>query len=54
MKLLFPTYKDIKAMYGWGSYTNEQIKWFVDMEVIDKEEYALITGEKYPEEPQAK
>lgn len=28
---------------------NEQIKWYVDMGVIDKEEYALITGEKYPE-----
>ncbi|HCX8329594.1 TPA: XkdX family protein, partial [Staphylococcus aureus] len=25
------------------------IAWFVDMEVIDKEEYAIITGEKYPE-----
>ncbi|EZU31671.1 XkdX family protein, partial [Staphylococcus aureus] len=22
---------------------------YVDMEVIDKEEYAIITGEKYPE-----
>ncbi|OLN68900.1 hypothetical protein APW84_14340 [Staphylococcus aureus] len=28
---------------------NDQIKWYVDMGVIDKEEYALITGEKYPE-----
>ena len=51
--MLFPKYEDIKTMYGWGCYTNEQIKWFVDMEVIDKEEYALITGEKYPEQPQA-
>ncbi|HFO2123482.1 TPA: XkdX family protein, partial [Staphylococcus aureus] len=32
-----------------GCYKNEQIKWYVDMGVIDKEEYALITGEKYPE-----
>ncbi|MDW3859264.1 MULTISPECIES: XkdX family protein [Staphylococcus] len=53
MKMLFPKYEDIKTMYGWGCYTNTQIKWFVDMEVIDKEEYALITGEKYPEQPQA-
>ena len=52
MELLFPKYEDIKTMYGWGCYTNDQIKWFVDMEVIDKEEYALITGEKYPEESQ--
>ena len=53
MKLLFPKFEDIKIMYSeWHCYTNEQIKWFTDMEVIDKEEYALITGEKYPE-PQA-
>ncbi len=25
---------------------NEQIKWYVDKGLIDKEEYALITGEK--------
>lgn len=50
MKMLFPTFEDIKTMYGWSCYTNEQVKWFVDMQVIDKEEYALITGEKYPEE----
>ncbi|MDT0707371.1 XkdX family protein [Mammaliicoccus sciuri] len=49
MKMLFPKFEDIKTMYGWSCYTNEQVKWFVDMEVIDKEEYALITGEKYPE-----
>ena len=49
MEMLFPKFDDIKTMYGWGCYTNDQIKWFVDMEVIDKEEYALITGEKYPD-----
>ncbi|MDN8713312.1 XkdX family protein, partial [Staphylococcus aureus] len=30
-------------------YKNEKIKWNVDIGVIDKEEYELITGEKYPE-----
>lgn len=52
MKLLFPTFEDIKTMYGWQKYTNEQIKWFVEKGAIDKEEYALITEEKYPEQPQ--
>lgn len=49
MKMLFPKYEDIKRMYEWGCYDNDQIKWFVDMQVIDKAEYALITGVKYPE-----
>ncbi|ENK84019.1 phage protein [Staphylococcus aureus M0602] len=49
MKMIYPTFKDIKTFYVWGYYKNEQIKWYVDMGVIDKEEYALITGEKYPE-----
>lgn len=49
MKMIYPTFKDIKTFYVWGCYKNEQIKWYVDMDVIDKEEYALITGEKYPE-----
>lgn len=45
MKMIYPTFKDIKTFYVWGCYKNEQIKWYVDMGVIDKEEYALITGE---------
>ncbi|CAC9429150.1 phage protein [Staphylococcus aureus] len=49
IKMIHPTFKDIKTFYVWGCYKNEQIKWYVDMGVIDKEEYALITGEKYPE-----
>lgn len=47
--MIYPTFKDIKTFYVWSCYKNEQIKWYVDMGVIDKEEYALITGEKYPE-----
>ncbi|CAC8551926.1 phage protein [Staphylococcus aureus] len=49
IKMIYPTFKDIKTFYVWGCYKKEQIKWYVDMGVIDKEEYALITGEKYPE-----
>ncbi|MBT2860950.1 XkdX family protein [Staphylococcus coagulans] len=49
LKLISPTFEDIKTWYQWGSYNKEDIVWYVDMEVIDKEEYALITGEKYPE-----
>ncbi|HDJ1614880.1 TPA: XkdX family protein [Staphylococcus aureus] len=49
LKLISPTFEDIKTWYQWKEYTKEDIAWFVDMEVIDKEEYAIITGEKYPE-----
>ncbi|EOB9290402.1 hypothetical protein XD05_08850 [Staphylococcus aureus] len=49
MKMIYPTFKDIKTFYVWGYYKNEQIKWYVDKGLIDKEEYALITGEKYLE-----
>ena len=50
MKLIFPKFEDIKTMYGWtDGYTNEQIKWFVEKGAIDKEEYVLITGQRYPD-----
>ncbi|HDE0254337.1 TPA: XkdX family protein [Staphylococcus aureus] len=41
--------EDIKTWYQLKEYSKEDIAWYVDMEVIDKEEYAIITGEKYPE-----
>lgn len=47
---MFPQYKDLKTQWGWGIYGLEDMQWYVDMGVIDKEEYALITGEKYPDE----
>ncbi len=50
---MFPKYEDLKTQWSWGIYSLEDMKWYVDMGVIDKEEYALITGEKYPEQPQA-
>lgn len=48
-KIRIPRFEDVKLMYQRGYYNNETIKWFVDMQSLDKEEYALITGEKYPE-----
>lgn len=48
--LIAPSYEEIKQMYDWHISTSEDIAWYVDMGVIDKEDYALITGEKYPEE----
>lgn len=47
--LISPTVKEIKQMYDWNCLTNEDIKWYVDMLAIDREDYALITNEKYPE-----
>ncbi len=49
LKLISPTFEDIKIWYQCKIYTKEDIAWFVDMEVIDKEEYAIITGDKYPD-----
>ncbi|WP_150008881.1 XkdX family protein, partial [Staphylococcus aureus] len=28
MKMIYPTFKDIKTFYVWGCYKNEQIKWY--------------------------
>ena len=51
--LISPTFSEIKQMYIWGCLTNDDIKWYVEMEALDKEDYALITNEKYPDQPQA-
>ena len=34
-------------MYLWDCLTNDDIHWYVEMEVLDTVDYALITGEKY-------
>ncbi len=49
LKLISLTLEDVKTWYQLKEYTKEDIAWYVDMDVIDKEEYAIITGEKYPE-----
>ena len=49
MELIFPKFEDLKIQWGWNIYTIEDMKWYVEKGVIDKEEFALITGEKYPD-----
>lgn len=50
MNLIFPKFEDLKIQWGWNVYTPEDMVWYVEKGVIDKEEFALITGEKYPTE----
>ncbi|PNN64332.1 XkdX family protein [Staphylococcus sp. FDAARGOS_39] len=40
-----PTFNEIKQMYLWDCLTNDDIHWYVEMEVLDTVDYALITGE---------
>lgn len=49
---MFPGFESIKYFYDINCYTNEQIQRYVQLECITQSQYALITGEKYPE-PQA-
>lgn len=46
---MYPKFEDLKTQWGWHIYSLEDMQWYVDMGVISKEEYALITGEKYAE-----
>ena len=48
--LIAPSFQEINQMYIWEIIDNNDIKWYVDMGAIDKEDYALITTKKYPEE----
>lgn len=50
---MFPKFDDLKTQWGWNIYTLEDMQWYVGMKVITKEEYKKITGEDYPEQPQA-
>lgn len=45
----YPTYDDIKLFYDWGCYANDDIRQYVELQVITKEEYAEITGEPFNE-----
>ncbi len=36
-KMIYQTFKEIKTFYVRACNKNEQIKWYVDMGVIDKE-----------------
>lgn len=47
---MFPGFDDIKYFYHKKCYTNAQVKRFVKLECITKEQYTEITNEPYPEE----
>lgn len=50
---MWPTYESIKWFYDINAYTNEDIATYVELGVTTKEEYKQITGENYPDQPQA-
>lgn len=45
----FPGFDNIKYFYDKGYYTNAQIKRYVELTCITKEQYTEITGEPFPE-----
>ncbi|WP_019469697.1 XkdX family protein [Staphylococcus cohnii] len=50
---MYPSFNSIKWFYDINCYTNEDIQTYVELGVTTKEEYKKITGEDYPEQPQA-
>lgn len=50
---MWPSYKDIEFFYKINCYTNEDIGIYVEYGVLTPEEYKRMTGEDYPEQPQA-
>ena len=50
---MYPGFDSIKYFYDINCYTNEDIQTYVELECITKEQYTEITGEDYPEQPQA-
>ena len=46
---MFPGFDNIKYFYDKKCYTNAQVKRFVELECITKEQYTEITNEPYPE-----
>ena len=46
---MFPGFDNIKYFYDLNCYTNDEIKRYVELECITKEQYAEITGEDHPE-----
>ncbi|NMK54211.1 XkdX family protein [Staphylococcus capitis] len=49
---MYPGFDSIKYFYDINCYT-EDIQTYVELDALTKEEYKKITGEEYPEEPQA-
>lgn len=50
---MFPSFESIKYFYDIKCYTKVEIKIYYDYGCITKEQYTEITGEDYPEQPQA-
>lgn len=48
----YPGFEDVKFFYEMCVEDNEGVQWYVEMGAIDKEDYVLITGEKYPKDAQ--
>lgn len=46
----FPGFETIKYFYDGGYYTNKQIKRYVELNCLTKEEYKTLTGDVFPEE----
>ncbi len=40
------SYEDIKLMYGWGCFTNEQVMVFVPLCITDEEADKIINKDK--------
>lgn len=51
-KFVYPTFDDVKFFYDYGVDDESDVQWYVEMGVIDKQDYVMITGQRYPEETQ--
>lgn len=47
---IFPPFWTIDYLYKGGYYTKNQIKEFVELGSLTKEQYTEITGDPFPEE----
>ncbi|MGO2834559.1 MAG: XkdX family protein [Staphylococcus saprophyticus] len=50
---MYPSFDSIKWFYEINVYSNQDIKTYVELNVLSKFQYESITGEEYPEQPQA-
>ncbi|ATH61374.1 hypothetical protein BJG89_14130 (plasmid) [Staphylococcus nepalensis] len=48
-----PDFDTIKRYYEKNCYTKEDVIFYTEENCITEEQYEKITGEKYPEQPQA-
>lgn len=50
---MYPSFDSIKWLYEINVYRNQDIKTYVGLGVLTEIQYENITGEEYPEQPQA-